>query len=371
MKNKLFKNILRLICIFLVSFNYKFNCYATKITFIVPGKSTEDFWVTSAEFTKVAAEKLGFEYEVLYAERDRQLMIDLTRQVAARENKPDFVLIVNEKQAAPQMIQELDKSNIKTFLVHVDLTDDQKEILKYPRELHKSWLGTIVADNISAGYGIMREIYKSAKEKLKNKKSFNVIAINGDKATKASVERELGLYKFLSEQKDLHLLQSVVAEWDREIAFEKTTHIFRRYKNVDLIWAANDPIALGALKAVKTLPNNTDKNILIGGLNWSQEALQEIKQGNIITSLGGHFMNGACAVLVIFDYINGIDLDRQEYEMKLDLFSPVAKKDVDKFLTYLNKDNWKKINFKNYSKFSNKKIKKYHFSPRKILMDTN
>ena len=101
-----------------------FHNYAksTSVTFIVPGKSDEDFWVTSAEFTKAAAHELGFEIEILYAERDRFYMVDLARDVSKREKKPDFVFIVNEKQSAPQMLLTLNENKVKTILIHIDFT---------------------------------------------------------------------------------------------------------------------------------------------------------------------------------------------------------------------------------------------------------
>lgn len=345
------------------------SAFAIKITFLVPGKSNEDFWVTAAEFTRAAALNLGFEYEVLYAERDRENMIDLAYKISNEENKPDFVLIVNEKNSAPQMLKILSNSNIKVFLVHVDLTDDQKKVIKHPRSLYKNWIGTIVADNVPAGYQIMNEMYKSIPEELKAKKVLKLIAINGDKETKTSLEREKGLYKFLNENKSIQLLQVIAAEWDRDIAYQKTNYMFERYKDIDFIWAANDPIALGALKAVYNQQKLPGKNIYIGGLNWSKESLQEIKKGTISTSLGGHFINGACALVVIYDFLKGIDINSPNYEMKINFFSPIGKKEVDEYYKYLDKNNWSKINFKKYTKFHNKNLKEYKFNPKDLLRD--
>ena len=109
----------KFIKIFLFIFIVFFHNYANSksITFIVPGKSNEDFWVNSAEFTRAAALSLGFEFEVLYAERDRMYMLELAKNVSERKQKPDFVFIVNEKQAAPQMLQVLNKNKINTILI--------------------------------------------------------------------------------------------------------------------------------------------------------------------------------------------------------------------------------------------------------------
>ncbi|KAB8037046.1 substrate-binding domain-containing protein [Silvanigrella paludirubra] len=368
--NKKEKTFIKL---FLFIFIIFFHNYANSIsiTFIVPGKSNEDFWVNSAEFTRAAALNLGFEFEVLYAERDRLYMLELAKNVSERKQKPDFVFIVNEKQAAPQMLQVLNKNKIHTILTHIDLTEDQKEVLKTPRENLKYWLATIYPDNVNAGYQIANEIYKKTKKNVKNKKNYSLVAINGDKSTKASLERELGLNQFLLEHKNITLYQIISAEWERQLAYEKMLLIQKRYHDIDMIWAANDPIALGALKAVKEKNRKPGKDIFIGGLNWQQEALQEIKNGSLSISLGGHFMTGACAVIILYDYLHGIDIKEKNYEMNLKIFSTINENEAEEYTKYLDRSHWKKINFKKLSKFLNPQLNDYDFDAKKILKSIN
>ncbi len=344
-----------------------YNAQSISVSFINPGKSDEDFWVNSGKFTQAAAKNLGINLEVLYAQRDRIYMVKLAEEISKRKTKPDFVFIVNEKLAAEQMLPILNKGKIKTILIHSDLTDDQKIVLKNPREKLKYWIGTITPDNINAGYLIAEEIYKYAKKNLYKKTSFNMIAINGDKATPTSVEREIGLKKFLNENKNINLKQTLYAEWNKDVAFEQTNIIFDRYKNINMLWAANDPIAIGILKSANEKRRNPGKGVFIGGLNWQKEAILEVKKGNLATTVGGQFMNGACALIVLYDYAHGIDIKNKKYKLNIKIFSSISSTEADEFLNYLNESNWNKIDFKKFSKVFNSRMKDYNFNSKEIL----
>jgi ABC-type sugar transport system substrate-binding protein len=55
------------------------------------------------------------------------------------------------------------------------------------------------------------------------------------------------------------------AEWNKDIAYEQTKIILQRYNDINMIWAANDPIAIGALKAAQESKKSPGKDIFIGG----------------------------------------------------------------------------------------------------------
>lgn len=364
--NKL-KIIFYILILEILFFQIKNETYSISVSFISPGKSDEDFWVTSGKFTQAAAKNLGIDLEILYAQRDRIYMVKLAEEISKRKIKPDFVFIVNEKLTAEEMLMTLNKSKIKTILIHSDLTDEQKKLLKHPREKLKYWIATITPDNTNAGYIIAEEIFKNAKKKLKKNTPFNMIAISGDKVTPASIERENGLKKFLSENKNVNLQQTLYAEWNKDIAYEQKNIILDRYKNINMVWAANDPIALGILKSAKEKGKEPGKDIFIGGLNWLKEAILEVKKGNLATTIGGHFMNGACALIVLYDYYHGIDINKKNYELNIKIFSAINDIESDKFLNYLDETNWNKIDFKRFSKALNPGIKDYNFNSKKIL----
>src|SRR4051812_4458284 len=79
------------------------------VVFINPGRSDEPYWRSVTRFMQPAAQQLDIRLEVLYAERDHLKMIDLTKEVAQRSKKPDYLIIVNEKLAAGEMLKLADQ----------------------------------------------------------------------------------------------------------------------------------------------------------------------------------------------------------------------------------------------------------------------
>jgi hypothetical protein len=78
------------------------------------------------DFMALAARQLGIQFEMLHAQHDHLLMIRHAETVAARTNPPDYVMLVNDKLAAPAMLAALDKCTARVFVIHSDVTDEQR-----------------------------------------------------------------------------------------------------------------------------------------------------------------------------------------------------------------------------------------------------
>src|SRR5689334_4905319 len=84
---------------------------APRVLFLNPGEPVErgkgPHWRMTARFMSAAAATLDMRLEVLFAERDHLLMLRQAEEVARRDEWPDYVVMVNEKLAAPQMLKLL------------------------------------------------------------------------------------------------------------------------------------------------------------------------------------------------------------------------------------------------------------------------
>jgi hypothetical protein len=49
------------------------------------------------------------------------------------------------------------------------------------------------------------------------------------------------------------------------------------------------------------------RNIQLVGLNWSEDALREIKAGRLLLTDGGHFLLGGWSIVLLRDYADGCD----------------------------------------------------------------
>jgi ABC-type sugar transport system substrate-binding protein len=66
-------------------------------------------------------------------------------------------------------------------------------------------------------------------------------------------------------------------------------------------------MALGALKAIAGAGLVAGEDIQVVGLNWSEDALREIKTGHLLLTDGGHFLLGGWSVVLLRDYADGCD----------------------------------------------------------------
>lgn len=333
------------------------------VTFINPGKSDEAYWMMVSSFMKAAAEDLGITLEIVYVERNHSMQAKVARDIAARAAKPDYVVLVNEKLVAPESIKALDDAGIKTFLILNDLTAEQKAVHGVPRGKYKHWLGTMTPNNVDAGYKIAQSLFAEAKKR--GMKAPELLTISGNRVTPASTERKTGLDRALKEASDLGVkeLQEVWGEFDENKAYELAKGGLARYPNLKIIWAANDPMAMGAMRAAREANKVPGKDILFGGLNWSTAALNAVKNNEMTVTVGGHFMTGGWSLVAIYDHANGIDFAADNgLEMKPEVFGSLDASNVASYVRSFGEGNWNKLDFSRFSRKHNPKIKKYDFS---------
>ena len=91
----------------------------------------------------------------------------------------------------------------------------------------------------------------------------NVVALRGI-ATTLDNERMDAFNAVLKSSPDIKLLDAKYANWNRDDAFKVTQDYLTRFKNIDAIWAADDDMAVGVLKAVEQAKRD-DIKIIFGG----------------------------------------------------------------------------------------------------------
>ena len=336
-----------------------------KVTFIDPGKSDEAYWQMVCGIMKSAATQLGMDLEVIHAERDHLKQIQIAEDIAKRAQKPDYVICVNEKLVAPQTIAPLDKAGIKTMLILNDLYDEQKAKSGTPRTTYGNWIGTIIPDNIKAGRLIADELHAVAQKQFGAKD--DMVAINGLLATPAAAERQEGLQAFLKANPGVNSEQIVNTDWTEAVGYEKAKGLLVRYPNLNTFWCGNDPVALGSIKALKEAGKQPGKDILVAGLNWSPDAINLVKSGEMVATIGGHFMVGAWAIVLIYDYANNKDFASISKEMRIPGFSAINKSNVAAYQKKLGDQKWSVIDFTAFSRAKNPGLSAYDFGLDKVL----
>jgi len=336
---------------------------AQSVTFLNPGKSDEAFWVSVSRFMQAAAGDLGMSLEVLYAERDATRMLANARQVVARAQRPDYLMVVNEKQVALEIVRMCEGTGIHVFLLLNDLSPEQKDELRRlggPNPV----IGSLVPDNEAAGYLMATSLIAEGRSKgLVGQGGPSLIALGGDRATAAAIEREAGLRRALSEHPEVRLAQLVYGEWGQERARQQTDVLLARYPDARLVWAANDQMAFGAMEAAETHGLVPGRSALFSGLNNSVEALRARVSGRLSVLVAGHFSAGGWALVMLHDHHRGIDLDKVGgRDRREKLFTLLDEGQSRRFLQVFGDDKSPPLDFRRFSLADNPQSGPYHFS---------
>ncbi|MFY0582526.1 substrate-binding domain-containing protein [Cystobacter fuscus] len=223
----------------------------------------------------------------------------------------------------------------------------------------------MVPDDVGAGERLVRMLVDAAHARGRSSPEgpVRLIAIEGQLGDTSAKQRRLGLRQALSGAKDVELLQGVTAARRREESQRKTLLLLRRYPELQAVWAANDDLALGAARALEEAGRHPGEDVLVGGIDWTPEALEAVREGRLVTSLGGHFLEGAWALVLLYDHHRGRDFASERLDWRT-AFLPATRANAAGYLEVLARPDWEAFDFRAFSKAANPRLRHYAFSPR-------
>jgi ABC-type sugar transport system substrate-binding protein len=282
----------------------------------------------------------------------------------------DYLIVCNNLDIGGEIIKMADAAQVKMIFLNVDL--DRKDWAEYgePRTKYRNWLGSIVPDHEGAGYGIATAILTEA-ARIKTNRPLKVLALTGDADTPASVERVQGLKRAVGDMTKLLGLNSVelvdvrYLDWSAKTAEASVRQFLGTGQRIDALWAANDPMALGGMAALREGGYKPGKDVLVGGLNWSQDAVKAVLDGQMVVTQGGHFLLGAWAMVVLRDHHDGRDFAEEDVRLQIPMGAidlPVARRFPD-----IGKTDWRQVDFTRFSKTRNPQLNRYEFTQDALL----
>ena len=310
------------------------------VVFVNPGHPQGDatgaFWADVSRFMQAAADDLNIELITLYAKRDHLLMKTLAEQVS--QYKPDYAIIVNEKGVGLSLLESIAADNIPVFTLLNGF--NKKELSRMSPPLKSMLIGRLIPDNFSAGKNLMADLHRLHGQRSSEPSPYTVLALRGDYSSAAALERERGLMAYLSTNGELRLIDMPVANWSKQEAQEKVAGLIRR-QPIDIIWAANDPMAEGARLAMQAA--RIKRPTTIGGVNWDQLAIP------LDVSYGGHVTLGAKALAMLQDFHQQHVLPC-EMNIKIDIFDAGDRENIRHFVENTRAPNLAQFDFSRFSK---------------------
>jgi ribose transport system substrate-binding protein len=169
--------------------------------------------------------------------------------------------------------------------------------------------------------------------------------------------RSFGVQKALEEFPKIKVVASQATDWDSVKAQTVTETLVPAHPNAKIIFAQNDSIGSGAVKALRGLRS---KEVLVAGVDGDPQFVQMIADGDyaVATAAAREDLVGCMTAVIMWDMLNGVEFDPLETMLRNDdvlVDTPEAAQEMIKLVPesgdlpydvkamsrYLQKDDWK------------------------------
>lgn len=241
MKNYLLLSILCLAGI-LMSCTQKHTRYRIGVS-----QCSDDEWrhKMNNEIVREALFYDGVEVEIRTAkDNNRNQIADIKYFI---DKKVDLLIVApNEAAAITPVVEKAYRQGIPVVVIDRKILSDK----------YTAFVG---ADNYEIGKDVGQYILNRLHGKGK------VLEITGLKGSTPAMERHKGLTDVLKEEPGIEITASVDGAWLQSVAGEKMDSVFQTNKNIDLVFAQNDRMAIGAYLSARQ--QQLEKEMLFVGID--------------------------------------------------------------------------------------------------------
>ena len=222
------------------------------------------FFVNMKDGAEKEAEKLGYDLVVLDSQND---------PAKERANVEDLVqlgviaLLINptDSDAVVKTVEVANKSNIP--VITLDRQANGGKITSH-----------IASDNIKGGEMAAEYVL----DKFKDEKGpINVVEIQGIPGASATRDRGEGFHNIMDKNDKFNFISIQAADFDRQKGLQVMENIIQANPNIQVVFAHNDEMALGAVKAIKA----SGINVLVIGFDGNDDAKDSIDANEMTATI--------------------------------------------------------------------------------------
>lgn len=168
--------------------------------------------------------------------------------------------------------------------------NDSKELTDTVRKAHES-IPVIILDRAVEGYDYTLYIGSDAKSigvqagnlvgEFADNNKVNVIEVQGLLNSSTDKEITSGFKDAISKYKNVNIDRTIVGNWQKNESQDKLEEILKDNKNVNIIFAHSDYMALGAYYATLSTNCKDIKIIGVDGLEGPEGGIELVRKGNL------------------------------------------------------------------------------------------
>ncbi|MCR9921800.1 ribose ABC transporter substrate-binding protein RbsB [Vibrio alginolyticus] len=254
------KKLATLISAALLSSTVSVAAQAQDTMAIVVSTLNNPFFVTMKDGAEAKAKELGYDLIVLDSQNDPSKELSNIEDLSIRGVK---AILINptDSDAVSNAIRMANRSKIPVLTL--DRGASRGEVVSH-----------IASDNViggeMAGHYIMEKVGEKAK----------VIQLEGIAGTSAARERGEGFMNAVKGS-DMDLLASQPADFDRTKGLNVMENLLAANPDVQAVFAQNDEMALGALRAVQA----SGKDVVIVGFDGTEDGIAAVNRDKLAATI--------------------------------------------------------------------------------------
>ncbi|MBE3578671.1 ribose ABC transporter substrate-binding protein RbsB [Caldanaerobacter subterraneus] len=241
------------------------------------------FFVTLKNGAEEKAKELG--YKIIVEDSQNDSSKELSNVEDLIQQKVD-VLLINpvDSDAVVTAIKEANSKNIP--VITIDRSANGGDVVCH-----------IASDNVKGGEMAAEFIAKALNGKG------NVVELEGIPGASAARDRGKGFDEAIAKYPDIKIVAKQAADFDRSKGLSVMENILQAQPKIDAVFAQNDEMALGAIKAIEAA-NRT--GIIVVGFDGTPDALKAIKEGKMAATIAQQpALMGSLGVEMADKYLKG------------------------------------------------------------------
>lgn len=260
------KKILSLLMVCVLSLGFTTGCAKSeasdkaKVGLIV-STLNNPFFVKLKEGAEAKAEKLGYELLIMDSQNDPAKEVSNMEDMTS---KGVSIVLLNpvDSDAAIAAIQVA--NNLGTPVITLDRMSNAGDVVTH-----------IASDNVAGGVMAAKYII----EQLGGEG--NVVELEGTAGSSATRDRGAGFNKGIKDA-NFNVVAKQTADFDRTKGLSVMENILQGKKDIKAVFAHNDEMALGALKALQDAKLN---DVIVVGFDATDDAVESVKKGELAATV--------------------------------------------------------------------------------------
>ncbi|MCJ8338920.1 MAG: ribose ABC transporter substrate-binding protein RbsB [Pseudomonadales bacterium] len=277
---KIFTAVSAIAAVAALTFSFSAQAADGKLALVV-STLNNPFFVSMKEGAEKKAAELGYELVVLDSNNDPAKELSNIEDLVIKKVAAILINPANS-DAVGNAIKIANRAGIPVLTL--DRGAVRGEVVSH-----------IASDNVAGG--------KMAGDYIAGKlgKGAKIIQLEGIAGTSAAKERGEGFMQAVTAN-SFELLATQPADFDRAKGLNVMENLLTAHPDVAAVFAQNDEMALGALRAIKA----AGKNVLIIGFDGTDEGITAVKAGDMGATVGQQpALIGALGVQAAVDTLNG------------------------------------------------------------------